>query len=265
MNGLIFPTVPAQRMGQLITTFRSAIRIAYDMLVNPSASPADSIPGLLKSGAPYQIRVPIGNATPQLLVPHPAYLASRDQYISFNLGNPRYWDAYMLRVTELLQKPFARRFLSLGGILWRLALQFGPADLIARALAGPSSYATVWQSGDISDGHCDDIATAAEIGILLGRNFSGTVTCWPPYDLWNASIQWKGSWSNDNESWFQSQLSRLSASHPDAPQNRQEWRKKFQLAPSAYHGSDACARRLFGQLGYPIDCDPFWDLAQYKT
>ncbi|KAG2125166.1 hypothetical protein DEU56DRAFT_759408 [Suillus clintonianus] len=71
ITGVTFPAVPAQRTGQLITTFRSAICIAYDMSVNPSASPADSIPGLLRSGAPYQIRVPFAseNVTPESLDP----------------------------------------------------------------------------------------------------------------------------------------------------------------------------------------------------
>lgn len=271
MTGVTFPTVPAQRAGHLITTFRSAIRIAYDMSVNPSASPADSIPGLLRSGAPFQVRVPFGNVTPQLLGPRPAYLATRDEYKGLNLQNVRYWDAYTLRVTELLKKPFARGFLSLGGILWRLALQFGPADLIAQALAGPSSYVTVWQSGDMSGGLCNDIVTAAEIGILIGRTHTGSISCWPPYDIWDTSIQWKGSWSDDNESWFQSHLSSLSASHWDAPKSRQEWRKRFKAVPvtvsdnPAHRGSNAVARHVFGQLGYPKDRDPCWDLAQYNA
>jgi len=67
----------------------------------------------------------------------------------------------------LLKKLFACGFFSLKGILWWLALQFGPADLIAQALAGPFSYVTVWQSGDMSGGLCNDSIIAAEKASLL--------------------------------------------------------------------------------------------------
>ncbi|KAG1748860.1 uncharacterized protein EDB91DRAFT_1078998 [Suillus paluster] len=90
----------------------------------------------------------------------------------FNLQNPWYWDAYTLRVTQLLKKLFAYHFLSLGGILWRLALQFGPADLIAQALAGCSSYATAWQSGDMSDRLCNDIVSFS-VAITQERSLVG--------------------------------------------------------------------------------------------
>jgi hypothetical protein len=50
-----------------------------------------------------------------------------------------------------------------------LALQFSPADLIDRALAGPSSDVTDWASRDMLDGFCDDMVTPADKGILLGH------------------------------------------------------------------------------------------------
>ncbi|KAG2046128.1 hypothetical protein BDR06DRAFT_977720 [Suillus hirtellus] len=44
MQGITFPTAPTLHSGHLITTFWSAIHVAHDLLANPNASPADSIP-----------------------------------------------------------------------------------------------------------------------------------------------------------------------------------------------------------------------------
>jgi hypothetical protein len=271
LPGINFPTIAIQRTGKLVTTFRTAVRIAYAMFVNPSISPADFIPTLLRSGAPYRVLSPPGNATPQLLIGQPPYLATRHEYVGLDLQDPNYWNNYKRNVKELLGRPYARRFLSLGGILWRLALQFGPADLVERAIAGPSSDATDWASGDMSDGLCDDMVTPADKGILVGRSLRGSESCWPSYDLWDASAGWTGCWSDDNESWFQSHLSNLSDGKIDAPKNRQVWRKLFKPAPAvmshdpAHRGTDPFARAVFGQLGHSVDHEPCWDLAYYKA
>ncbi|KAG2740606.1 hypothetical protein P692DRAFT_20880896, partial [Suillus brevipes Sb2] len=168
LPGLNFPTTATQRTGKLVTTFRTAVRIVYLMFLNPNASPADFIPTLLRSGAPYRVLSPLGDTTPHPLVDQPPYLATRHEYTGLNLNDPGYWENYKSNVKGLLGRPYARRFLSLGGTLWRLALQFGLADLIDRALAGPSSDVTDWASRDMLDGFCDDMVTPADKGILLG-------------------------------------------------------------------------------------------------
>ncbi|KAG1740273.1 hypothetical protein EDB19DRAFT_1828494 [Suillus lakei] len=271
LPGINFPTTATQCTGKLVTTFRTAVRIVYLMFLNPNASPADFIPTLLRSGAPYRVLSPLGDATPHPLVDQPPYLATRHEYTGLNLNDPGYWENYKSNVKGLLGRPYACRFLSLGGILWRLALQFGPADLIDRALAGPSSDVTDWASGDMLDWFCDDMVTPADKGILLGCSLRGSETCWPPYDLWDASTEWTGHWTDDNESWFQSHLSNLSDGRLDAPKSRQVWRKLFKPAPAvvsqelAHCGTDPLARTVFGQLGHSVDCEPSWDLAQYEA
>ncbi|KAG1804563.1 hypothetical protein EV424DRAFT_1544593 [Suillus variegatus] len=177
LPGINFPIIATQCTGKLVTTFRTAIRIVYAMTVDPSALPADSIPTLLRSGAPYRVLSPSGNVDPQLLIGQPPYLATHHEYIGLDLQDPNYWNNYKKNMKELLGRPYARRFLSLGRILWQLALQFGPADLVEHALAGPSSDATDWASGDILDGLYDDMVTPADKGILVGRSLRGSESC----------------------------------------------------------------------------------------
>lgn len=271
LPGINFPIIATQRMGKLVTTFRTAVHITYAMIVDLSASPADSIPTLLRSGAPYCVLSPSGNVNSQLLIGQPPYLATRHEYIGLDLQDPNYWNNYKKNVKELLSRPYAHCFLSLGGILWCLALQFSPADLVEHALAGPSLDATDWASGDISDGLYDDMVTPADKGILVGRSLQGSESCWPPYELWDASTGWTGCWSDDNESWFQSHLSNLSDGRLDTPKSCQVWRKLFKPAPAvvsqdpAHHGTDPFARCVFGQLGHSVDHEPCWDLAQYEA
>ncbi|KAG1883314.1 hypothetical protein F4604DRAFT_1920517 [Suillus subluteus] len=157
MMGITFPVAPA--------------------LSNPDSSPADSIPTLLRSGAPFQILAPLPNTAPQDLAVVPSYLSRRNIFQGFDLQNPGYWTIYTARVRELLCLPFARRFLTQGGILWRIALQFGPNTLVQEALVGPSSAVTLWRSGESVGNLWDDFITPEEINTLLGRSSSGSESC----------------------------------------------------------------------------------------
>ncbi|KAG1905611.1 uncharacterized protein F5891DRAFT_975803 [Suillus fuscotomentosus] len=252
LPGINFPTIiVTQHTGKLITTFRTAMRIT--------------------SRASYRVLSPLGTAiAPHLLIDQLPYLATRHEYTGLDLWDPDYWVNYKKNVKELLGRPYARRFLSLGGILWCLALQFGPADLIEHAIAGPSSDATNWASGDMSNGLCDDMVTPVDKGILVGCSLRGSEMCWPPYDLWDASTGWTGCWSNDNELWFQSHLSNLSDGRLDAPKSHQVWRKLFKPAPAvmsqdpAHRRTDPFTHPVFSDLGHSVDHEPCWDLAQYE-
>ncbi|KAG1761651.1 hypothetical protein EDD22DRAFT_953834 [Suillus occidentalis] len=115
----------------------------------------------------------------------------------------------MATIQQLLSRPFACHFLLVGGIIWRIALQFGLNTLIQEALAGPSSDVTHWKSGETLDDLWDDTVTPAELEILLGQGLENSVTCWPPHDIWTSSTKWAGFWSEKDESWFQLQLANL--------------------------------------------------------
>lgn len=266
MQGVTFPAAPAHHSGRLITTFRSAIRVAYDLLANPNASPADSVPGLLRCGAPFRVISAIQYASPTQLEVRPLYLATKRAHVGLDLSEPGYWNTYVATVQQLLSRPFARRFLSVGGIIWRIALQFGPNTLIQEALVGPSSDVTRWKSGETLDDLWDDTVTPAELEILSGQGLEHSVTCWPPHDIWTSSTRWSGFWSEKDESWFQLQLANLSSGNTEAPKTRKDWKRFYKpiaddrSGDPSIHGSEAFARDLFQKLGYHVDRDPIWNL-----
>lgn len=63
----------------------------------------------------------------------------------------------------MLNLPFVRCFLSMGGILWGIALHYGPKSLFAAALVGPSTNAYVYGHVNRIGGEIDDIITDAEL------------------------------------------------------------------------------------------------------
>ncbi|KAG2046003.1 hypothetical protein BDR06DRAFT_977803 [Suillus hirtellus] len=266
MQGVTFPAVPTLHSGRLITTFRSAIRVAHDLLANPNVSPADSIPGLLRSGAPFRVISSIQYTAPTQLEAQPLYLAIKHTHIGLDLSEPGYWNTYLATVQQLLNRPFAHRFLTVGGIIWHIALQFGPKTLIQEALLGPSSDVTRWKSGETLDNLWDDTVTPVELEILLGQGLENLVTCWPPHDIWTSSTRWSGFWLEKDEAWFQLQLANLSSGNTEAPKTRKDWKRFYKpisddkSGDPSFHGSEAFARDLFQKLGYRVDHDPIWDL-----
>ncbi|KAG1740274.1 hypothetical protein EDB19DRAFT_1908447 [Suillus lakei] len=266
MQGVTFPAAPTLHSGRLITTFRSAIRVVHNLLANPNVSPADSIPGLLRSGAPFRVISSIQYTAPTQLEARPLYLATKRAHVGLDLSEPGYWNTYLATVQQLLDRPFARCFLTVGGIIWRIALQFGPKTLIQEALSGPSSDVTHWKSGETLDDLWDDTVTPAELEILLGQGLENSVTCWPPHDIWTSSTRWSGFWSEKDEAWFQLQLANLSSGNTEAPKTRKDWKRFYKPISDdksgdlSFHGSEAFACDLFQKLGYRVDHDPIWDL-----
>ncbi|KAG1804561.1 hypothetical protein EV424DRAFT_1351262 [Suillus variegatus] len=265
-QGVVFPTAPVHHSGRLITMFRSAIRIVYNLLANPNASPVDSIPALLRCGAPFQVISSVQYDAPTHLEVRPLYLATKRTHIGLDLSNPGYWNTYVATVQQLLNHSFARHFLMVGGIIWRVALQFGPNMLVQEALAGPSSDVTRWKSGEMLDDLWDDTVTPAELEVLLGQGLESSVTCWPPHDIWTSSTRWSGYWSEKDESWFQLQLANLSSGNTDAPKSRKDWKRFYKPITDnrsddpSIHGSEAFACDVFLKLGYHVDRDPIWNL-----
>jgi hypothetical protein len=95
MQGVTFIVVSAHHSGCLIMMFHSVICIAYDLLTNPNMSPADSIPGLFRCGAPFQVISSIQYATtPTHLEVRTLYLATKCTHVGLNLSDPGYWNTY---------------------------------------------------------------------------------------------------------------------------------------------------------------------------
>ncbi|KAG1853339.1 hypothetical protein F4604DRAFT_1933233 [Suillus subluteus] len=67
-----------------------------------------------------------------LLGPRPAYLDQKPLLLTRGNGE---FERYENSVRDMLRLPFSRCFCGMGGLLWRLAIQFGPDNLISAALS----------------------------------------------------------------------------------------------------------------------------------
>ncbi|KAG1727326.1 hypothetical protein EDB19DRAFT_1833142 [Suillus lakei] len=240
MQGIAFPAAPVHHSGRLIMTFRC--------------------------GAPFRVISSIQYAAPTQLEVRPWYLATKGAHVGIDLCELGYWNTYEATIQQLLNQPFVRHFLMVGGIIWHIALQFGPNTLVQQALAGPSSDITRWKSGEVLDDLWDHTVTPAGMVILLGQGLDKVGTCWPPHDIWTSSAKWSGFWSEEDESWFQLQLANLSSGNINAPKTHKDWKRFYRPIPDSksddpsIHGSEAFARDLFQSLGYCVDHDPTWNL-----
>ncbi|KAG1804560.1 hypothetical protein EV424DRAFT_1351261 [Suillus variegatus] len=226
LSGITFPATPAPRLGTLVMLFQSAIRVVHDFYVDPAASPAASVPTLLRHGASYCILTPRSQVTrvPPLTGSYPSYLDTRNTHPGLlNLKDLNYWNVYLAHAQALLRRPYAQRFLTLGEILWHLALQFGPPSLVNHTLADLSSDVMIWGIGDIVNSRWDDSVTAADIATLIGF------------------------WSEADEQWFQLHLRNLSSGNAEAGKTCKDWKCFFRpistarLSDASIYGSEAFA------------------------
>ncbi|KAG1721832.1 hypothetical protein EDB19DRAFT_1588102, partial [Suillus lakei] len=114
---------------------------------------------------------------------------------------------YSARVRALLLLPYARRFLTMGGLIWRIALYYGP-HLFSSALSGPSSDAYIHNAADRMGEDMDDMVTEDDIALLLGTT-TDNHSLWPPSDVWDRYQKWTGEWSDHWEKWFQNRISAI--------------------------------------------------------
>ncbi|KAI0762065.1 hypothetical protein BC629DRAFT_1443367 [Irpex lacteus] len=113
------------------------------------------------------------------------------------------WVRFLERALQLLSRPNARAFLTLGGIFWRLAILLGGRFLESWKLniLGPSSGVIIGHSGNTTVlGYRGNDVTEAEKNALLGLTRSrttGTSRYWfPPEDLLIRHRFYDGEWSN---------------------------------------------------------------------
>ena len=191
-------------------------------LEHPGSPLSHVIPYLLSGGFSFRILT----STAPALIPLP---------VSPPLRRLDYQDVelhYRMNLTNILSRPNARRFLTYGGILWRLALHYSdsstPQDLVVSALNGPTIAASL-----VDPGLYDDEVTDEEIAALLGTNTRG-LTIWPPESVFCASDRWAGCWTTDNEAWFQKHLLKISVDIVGSFRTRREWlRNGFQTRRKA--------------------------------
>jgi len=135
---------------------------------------------------------------------------------------------YRHNVNAILLRPHARRFLAEGGLLWRIALAFSPPTLYSKALAGPSSTATIFgrRSTPISGNLVDDLLMPSEVAALLGMTTTQQ-SVWPPLDLFKEGQHYNGEWSEDNEEWFGKHIERIVSGNPSALHSQKLWKSQF--------------------------------------
>ncbi|VDC05147.1 unnamed protein product [Peniophora sp. CBMAI 1063] len=118
---------------------------------------------------------------------------------------PPAWSDWLLQVEDLLALPRARHFIRDGGIAWRLALEFGPPNLVASVFSGPSTEARSPLPGEqwAGEGIVVDRPTTEDYELLIGR--AGGRSWWPHPDEWDANVG-PGEWTLGLERWFQARL-----------------------------------------------------------
>lgn len=198
----------------------------------------------LSRGLDWQASVSVPR--PAAPVPRPAHLGARCP--------PLFWKGdtfqeYDVRVRAMLRLPFARRFLTMGGIAWRIALHYGPESLFAAALSGPSTDAYVHGRVDRIGRDIDDTVTADDIALLLGTATGGG-SLWPPVDIFEKYEKWQGEWSHEWEAWFQKRLLGIQCHDRSFFLSRQRWikhRRRYtvnEYNDPAQVGSDGHAAEL---------------------
>ena len=101
---------------------------------------------MLGHGVPFHWSILLVNTTPHLqdISLAPLSIATSFSYGAWWKCHATMVDSRQLYVCTIMAMPVAHVFLLEGGLAWRLAHKFGLSSLIANALSGPSTNATVW-------------------------------------------------------------------------------------------------------------------------
>ncbi|KAJ7446167.1 hypothetical protein B0H11DRAFT_2248995 [Mycena galericulata] len=107
---------------------------------------------------------------------------------------------YLHNVEEVLSRPHARAALLEGGLLWRIAIEWGPRWQVERLLqhAEPTEGHTYFDPAVGGVAYC---LSQNEVDALRGLTQAG-MSLWPPLEFWHRYDRWLGEWTPGNESWF---------------------------------------------------------------
>lgn len=216
---------------QVLIPPRTELRVQAWMLMNPSWTPADWLPRCLEKGLPFRVLVHDDVMTryrPDGLVAfqtRPAWLSQRKAPLDDRSGEAALLCCrYLAAVTNVLQCPHTRRYLAEGGILWRLAIQYGQWDLYSSAFTGPSSTATVYGRASMGAWR-DDLLEDHETAMLLGVTFHSGFF-WPQPTVINEGVYATGEWTEENETWFTNRATQI-AQGIARPKGMQGWQSQF--------------------------------------
>ena len=198
-------------LGVLIIGPASEARLRYRAMLNDSWTIHDVIADAIQRGIPFDIAVKrhdvpqFGHSiSPQRpLCYTPGF---QDRSLVWTNDSAKYCDDWLQAIVEILARPHARVMLFRGGLLWRIAREYGPAHLYSSALEGPSVGATCF--GQFAPGDptllVEDL-NEYKIPVLLGRVVVNNVEkyLWPPIHLFEQLDCWTGEWNTSCEVWFQ--------------------------------------------------------------
>jgi hypothetical protein len=151
--------------------------------------------------------------------PRPAYLDHTPPLLTRGY---REFNLYQDSIRDLLHLPFVCQFCTMGGLIWRLAMQYGPDNLFSVVLSGPSSDAYMHLHSDTIGTDINDKVMDAHLKLLLGVTVDGQ-SLWPPVDVFERQMQWKGEWTPSLETWFMKHINMLQNRDMCAFASHSQW------------------------------------------
>ncbi|EIM87719.1 uncharacterized protein STEHIDRAFT_156665 [Stereum hirsutum FP-91666 SS1] len=192
----------------------SAIRAADWRHRHGPDSWEDFVLHAIGSGIPFEWRVSTQDLVSIQDAPLPPPWVHTDPLSAWWEHNPDdVLASYLWAVQEVFTRPNAVRALHAGGLLWRIAVEYGDMDLMRSAVQGPSDMALVYRRGrecTLPTPSTTDHLSDHELNAMLGILDNGT-SIWPPLAVFGGpgSIMWDGEWSMENERWFRRRLNAL--------------------------------------------------------
>ncbi|KAG1803907.1 uncharacterized protein HD556DRAFT_1437642 [Suillus plorans] len=213
-----YPSLRVVSHGRLVVLKRTEVRLRLWRAQYPDVPLWYLGIHCLSRGLDWQVFAPVSR--PVAFVSRPAHLNVRHA--------PLYWKGdvfheYHTWIWAMLNLPFAHRFLSMGGIAWRIALHYGPESLFAATLSGPSTDACLHGHVHRIGGDIDDMVTDHDVALLLGA--TDDTSLWPPVDIFERYEKWQGEWSHEWEAWFQKRLQGIRSGDKDLFLTRKRWIK----------------------------------------
>ncbi|KAI1782704.1 hypothetical protein LXA43DRAFT_871470, partial [Ganoderma leucocontextum] len=141
---------------------------------------------------------------------------------------------YRVRVKALLETPRARAALMLGGIIWRIAMEFMAPDAIRLVMNGPSDEVARHGNpfrANAGPPYYDDALTEWEEDFICGlypvstqgSTQSKKCSWFPLRNAWESGSLYHGEWSSRAEHWFRHQMDDI-LSGAGTPRDMQAWK-----------------------------------------
>lgn len=176
---------------------------------------------LMRHGVEFTWAVPESALTPPHAAPEPLSWMHTDPVAEWWNHEPHNLQAsWAWAVAEVLSRPHAVRALSRGGVIWRLAIEFGSPSLFHEAMQGPSSVTTHYRRGASHQASVPvyaDVLSQAEEDALTGRLADGR-SLFPRNEEFMLGRLWDGEWSRWCEKWFRERMNGIRAGFEEARQ-----------------------------------------------